>query len=266
MATAIEYALMAGVAYRSNRGLKNRFPIPSGWNEVPNSYRNLSGQSGFEATSFTNGTDMLVGGADNDTLDGGANNDILKGGAGNDTYSFTGGFGTDIVTDSDGSGGIKANGQTLGGGAQQKLKDIYQDEASGYTYVKLNDGTSLAILKEGEANRILVTDWSAAKSLGISLTGDVPTAPAATLAGDFKKKIDGHNTSATDDDTYVIDANNNYTPDPDNPVEANALDLISGTAGDDVIDGGGGKHITFCLLKVGAGGTAANDERWRMAA
>jgi Ca2+-binding RTX toxin-like protein len=185
---------------------------------------------------------MLVGGADNDTLDGGANNDILKGGAGNDTYSFTGGFGTDIVTDSDGSGGIKANGQTLGGGAQQKLKDIYQDEASGYTYVKLNGGTSLAIFKEGEADRILVRDWSSGK-LGVSLSGDVPTAPAATLAGDFKKKIDGHNTSATDDDTYVIDANNNYTPDPDNPVETNALDLISGTAGSDVIDGGGGDDI-----------------------
>ncbi len=54
MATILEYALMAGVAYRSTRNVINRFPIPtsSGWSEVLNSYRSLD--SGFEALSFTN--------------------------------------------------------------------------------------------------------------------------------------------------------------------------------------------------------------------
>jgi Ca2+-binding RTX toxin-like protein len=149
----------------------------------------LLGGTGNDTLQGGDGTDMLLGGADNDTLDGGTGNDILKGGDGNDTYTFGGG--TDIVTDSDGSGSIQANGQTLGGGSQQKLKDIYQDDASGTTYVKLDGGASLAILKEGAADRILVRDWTSGK-LGISLSGDVPTAPAATLAGDFKKKIDGH--------------------------------------------------------------------------
>ena len=58
MTTEIEYALMAGVAYRSTRDPKNRFPIPSGWNEVTEFYRNLA--SGFEAVTFTNGTDIVV--------------------------------------------------------------------------------------------------------------------------------------------------------------------------------------------------------------
>jgi len=58
MTTAIEYALMAGVSYRSNRDSKNRFPIPSGWSEVAGFYRNLP--SGFEAASFTNGSEIVI--------------------------------------------------------------------------------------------------------------------------------------------------------------------------------------------------------------
>ena len=58
MASEIEYALMAGVAYRSTRGQINRFPIPQGWNEIPGSHRDLP--SGFEAISFTNGTEIVI--------------------------------------------------------------------------------------------------------------------------------------------------------------------------------------------------------------
>lgn len=199
----------------------------------------LLGGKGQDTLRGGEGADLLIGGADNDTLDGGGGNDILQGGDGHDSYTFNGGFGTDIVSDSDGTGTLQADGQTLGGAAQQKLKDIYQDEAGGYAYVKLDGGKTLVILKDGGAERILVRNWQSG-SLGIGLSGDVPATPAATLSGDFKKKIDDHGTpDDKTDDTYVME-NDNYTPDPDNPVEANALDLISGTGGDDVIDGGGG--------------------------
>lgn len=58
MTTAIEYALMAGVSYRSTRDPKNRFQIPTGWDETPEFYRSLS--SGFEAATFTNGTEIVI--------------------------------------------------------------------------------------------------------------------------------------------------------------------------------------------------------------
>jgi VCBS repeat-containing protein len=58
MTTTIDYALMAGVSYRSNRDPNNRFPIPSGWSEVAGSYRNLP--SGFEAAAFTNGSEVVI--------------------------------------------------------------------------------------------------------------------------------------------------------------------------------------------------------------
>ena len=187
----------------------------------------LLGCVGNDTLKGGDGVDFLLGGSGNDTLDGGADNDILKGGEGNDTYIFTGTYGTDIITDSDGQGSIKVGGQTLGS-ATQTAESIYKSTTSGQTLVRLNGGKSLVILKEGEANRILINDWSAGKALGITLQDTTPTAPATTLDGDFKK--------ATDGDNYVI-VNGNYAS---AGVEANAQDLISGTDGNDVIDGKGG--------------------------
>ncbi|NWG32640.1 MAG: putative Ig domain-containing protein, partial [Rhodocyclaceae bacterium] len=47
----------------------------------------------------------LTGNAGNDTLDGGAGNDALAGGTGNDTYLFGRGYGSDTVTENDGTAG-----------------------------------------------------------------------------------------------------------------------------------------------------------------
>ena len=197
----------------------------------------LLGGQGHDTLRGGAGADQLLGGADNDSLDGGQGNDLLQGGAGNDTYAFSGEFGTDVVIDSDGGGTLKLDEQTLAGGAQQKLKDIYQDEASGATYIKLDGGKTLVILKEGEADRILVREWQAGR-LGIALSGDVPAAPAVTLAGDFKKQIDDHGTADTGDDTYVMTTEGRPA--------VRALPKKPGK-------------------KLGAGGTASNSA-WRVAA
>jgi hypothetical protein len=70
MANAIDYALMAGAAYRSNRDQKNRIPTPQNWSEVIGSYRNLSNASGFEAVSFTQGADLVISFAGTDFSQG----------------------------------------------------------------------------------------------------------------------------------------------------------------------------------------------------
>ncbi|MDP2962035.1 MAG: hypothetical protein Q8N54_04695, partial [Sulfurimicrobium sp.] len=61
MTTAIEYALMAGASYISNRPEINQLPIPSGWSKKmnPDSYFK-NPDSGFEAISFTNGTNVVI--------------------------------------------------------------------------------------------------------------------------------------------------------------------------------------------------------------
>jgi len=185
------------------------------------------------------GNDELIGNDGDNELTGGEGNDILQGGDGADTYIFTGNYGTDVITDSDGLGSMTIDGQDLNS-ASQKAENIYQNDSSGYTVVKVNAGNTLIIAKAGGANRIIINDWSEAQNLGISLQNDTSTPPAVTLAGDFKKKIDDHGTADTGDDTYVM-TNGNYTADENAADgEAGALDLITGTEGNDVIDGKGG--------------------------
>jgi hypothetical protein len=57
MTTAIEYALMAGASYISNRDLKNQIPLPGNWNRI--SYAPPK-PSGFEAAAFGNGTTLAT--------------------------------------------------------------------------------------------------------------------------------------------------------------------------------------------------------------
>ncbi|MDK2742943.1 MAG: hypothetical protein NDI90_08500 [Nitrospira sp. BO4] len=59
MVTTLEYALLAGVSYRSTRTEINRFSVPTGWSEIPNSHRNLN-DSGFEAVALRKGTDIVI--------------------------------------------------------------------------------------------------------------------------------------------------------------------------------------------------------------
>jgi Ca2+-binding RTX toxin-like protein len=56
MTTTIEYALMAGASYIDTRKLINRFPTPQNWV----SFNHQSRDSGFEAISFTNGTEIVI--------------------------------------------------------------------------------------------------------------------------------------------------------------------------------------------------------------
>lgn len=59
MPSNLEYALMAGVSYQSTRAEINRFPIPQEWLEVPLSHV-TSESSGFEASSFQRGNEIVI--------------------------------------------------------------------------------------------------------------------------------------------------------------------------------------------------------------
>jgi hypothetical protein len=60
MASNLEYAFMASVAYRSTTDVVNRLPIPEtqGWTELAGSYVNLP--SGFEAVSLQRGSEIVI--------------------------------------------------------------------------------------------------------------------------------------------------------------------------------------------------------------
>lgn len=54
----IDYALMAGAAYRSTRSGINRLPAPPEWHEILGSFVSLP--SGFEAVSFQKGNEIVI--------------------------------------------------------------------------------------------------------------------------------------------------------------------------------------------------------------
>jgi Lipase (class 3) len=65
MITKIEYALMAGAAYKSTRPDANKFPVPQGWISffpVPDktTASAFTATNGFEARSFSNGTNIVI--------------------------------------------------------------------------------------------------------------------------------------------------------------------------------------------------------------
>jgi hypothetical protein len=65
MVSTIEYALMAGESYISTRPEMNQFATPQNWA----SFFHQSLDSGFEAVSFTNGTDIVISYAGTDPGD-----------------------------------------------------------------------------------------------------------------------------------------------------------------------------------------------------
>lgn len=176
------------------------------------------------------GVDHLYGGAGDDTLNGGLGGDWLYGGAGSDTYQLTSGELFDIISDSDGNGSITVDGTPLTGG--KKVAEGYwlsDDKQWGYS---LTSGGDLIISKGSSPDTITIRNWQAngGDKLGITLEEGSPVVPANSLIGDFKKKIE--NTG------YMLGPDNvNYVADG---IEVNALDLITGTAGDDHIQGLGG--------------------------
>ncbi|MGZ8271305.1 MAG: calcium-binding protein, partial [Methylophilus sp.] len=201
----------------------------------------IEGNAGQDTLNGDNGNDTLIGGDDVDILDGGEGNDQLKGGEGVDVYQFSGTYGTDIITDSDGQGFVTINDTPANSGTF-KLDNIYKNDSTGYTFTKVNGGTSIVISKEDDPNRIIINNWSETNNLSINLTGSAQAPTGNEMNGDFTKKINDNGTPGnTSDDYYEIDTvTNNYIVDPDNPVQANAADLLNGRAGADAIYGKGG--------------------------
>jgi len=105
----------------------------------------LSGGAGDDIILGEDGNDTLDGGSDNDRLNGGLGNDTLSGGAGTDQYTYFSGQGSDTIVDSDKSGSILFDGQTLVGGIRRQgaPADTWQSVDGQFTFVKA--GTSLII-------------------------------------------------------------------------------------------------------------------------
>jgi RTX calcium-binding nonapeptide repeat (4 copies)/Lipase (class 3) len=203
---------------------------------------------GGGADSFTGGNlgDIVLAGAGNDTLNGGLGNDQLYGGAGTDTYVFTGAWGNDTITDSDGLGSIKlgdASAPALTGG-KKVMDNVWESDDKKVVYTLSANG-DLIIGQRSAAGAatvsgtITVQGWlgNAGGTLGINLD-DTPVAANANAHlynGDQHAPVSG--TSYNWGTTQGYDAQGNLVG---GVAEADYGDVIAGSATADSIKGLGG--------------------------
>lgn len=195
----------------------------------------LYGGAGNDTLKGLGGSDYLQGDQGDDSLDGGQGNDTLYGGAGFDTYVIDVDSGTDTIVDSDGNGAIQVAGiGTLTGSDVQKVaENIWQtdDKKISYVLVPAEGGhNDLYITFSDRTDLIVVRDWRSSKSLGITLPDTDPEAPSDTplLTGDILKQTSGG--------FYVTSASGYAGA----GVEADAADILVGTASAEIIQGLGG--------------------------
>ncbi|SEM42216.1 Ca2+-binding protein, RTX toxin-related [Variovorax sp. YR750] len=195
----------------------------------------LYGMAGNDKLYGKGGNDYLEGGAGSDWLEGGSGNDTLVGGADFDVYKFSSGWGTDIIEDSDGNGVIDVTGigTVTGFGAKKVAENIWQTDDKKISYVLVpgeGEHNDLYISFSDRTDLIIVRDWSSSKSLGITLPDVDPDAPSdvALLTGDILKQTSGG--------FYVTSASGYAGA----GLEADAADILVGTASAEIIQGLGG--------------------------
>jgi Ca2+-binding RTX toxin-like protein len=246
---------------------------------------------GGGADSFTGGNlgDILLAGAGNDSLNGGLGNDQLYGGAGQDSYLFSGAWGNDTLTDSDGSGSIRigtASSPALTGG-KKLLDNVWEsdDHSIIYTLTGTAGNQNLIIGQRTTpsaatvSGTITVQGWVNGQ-LGINLdsafAAQTPNIPL--FNGDQRAPLSG--TSYNWAATSGYDAAGNLIG---GVAELNFADVIYGSAtadkitglgGNDALDGGAGDFIDagagndYVVASYGAdwieGGTG-NDKLWGLA-
>ena len=222
----------------------------------------LVGNLGDDTLTGGAGTDYLLGGAGSDTLDGGAGSDLLYGGTGEDTYRFSGVFGLDVVSDSDGTGHLMTVGADAPSGGKLIAADVWESDDKKYRYTQVEGDliVSLNTPTSGGLNgAIIVKDWHGGQ-FGVTLSGTAtpPETASPPLYGDFVKKTNAEGT------VYLKGSDGNYV---DDGVDAGANDLITGTDAPNLIRGLRGNDALVGLggNDVIEGGDGVDQRRQRQA-
>jgi Ca2+-binding RTX toxin-like protein len=221
----------------------------------------LEGNIGTDGLNGGAGNDTLLGGSGADILDGGLDADLLKGGQGLDTYVFSGAWGHDTITDSDGSGTLQVEGFAAGLPQGKRVApNTYESSDGRVTYVlaPTGSGNRLDIRITGRSDTIAILNWSTTNSLGITLDEDItPPTTTNTLVADFAKATSG-STYLTTAGGYVAGAAEPGAADivlggsaSDSLAGLLGNDGLYGADGDDVLDGGDGSDLLL-------GGTGAD--------
>jgi Ca2+-binding RTX toxin-like protein len=225
----------------------------------------MFGTSGVDVLNGSSEDDRLYGGAGADILTGKEGNDYLEGGTGNDDYIFTGLFGNDTITDSDGQGNITIAGAQLGS-LTQVQDNVWENASKTLVFTQITAAAASAASGGQPVTNLIIGQRSAAGAGSINATITVTGFKDGDLGinlGQQTKKIEtngfvvadrkskGDQGSFFEDSQYWIRSQD--TPSGPITIDAGAgndliggnsqAETISGGAGHDVIAGGGGKDV-----------------------
>ena len=201
MTTTIDYALLAGVSYRSNRDLKNRFPVPSDWIEIAGTYRNLP-NSGFEAVSFTKGNEVVISYAGTDFSSLGTDffygNIPLALGNLSDQLRQAADYYLQIKQLNPGAA-ITFTGHSLGAGLASLMAVLFDENAYTFDQAPFRASAKGRTVANPDGSVVI---RSAAQDLRTYLTGTVPPAMLARLDA-YIVALDIFNTNKIAGDTLA---------------------------------------------------------------
>ena len=177
MTTAIEYALMAGASYIDTRALVNRFPTPEGW--VMGNHQ--SKDSGFEAVTFTKGTDVVISfaGTGPGVADWIHGNIPLALGNLSDQLCQAADYYLQVEASLPAGTNITFTGHSLGGGLASLMAVLFGENAFTFDQAPFRN-SALAFSTTYPVSGI-VTTRSVAQDLRAYLTGRMPDSLLASL-------------------------------------------------------------------------------------
>ncbi|ADE12531.1 hemolysin-type calcium-binding region [Sideroxydans lithotrophicus] len=195
MTTTVDYALMSGASYISNRASLNSFPIPLGWAKVinPDSYV-IDPISGFEAISYTNGTDIVISFAGTDpksTADKLADAELALG-AWSDQLGEAAAYYLQIKAASPLGANITFTGHSLGGGLAALMSVFFNIPAVTFDQAPFAASATL-VMRANLINYLETTAHYTATDLaalapelfGFTLAGGNSTVSDITVQGEF---------------------------------------------------------------------------------
>ncbi|MDO9107225.1 MAG: calcium-binding protein [Methylovulum sp.] len=216
----------------------------------------IYGGAGNDSITGIIADEYLYGGDGDDTLKGAGGNDILEGGEGDDTYIYNQGDGFDTISDDEGS--IIEDGATLTGGKQLGDNRVYQDTDSSstkhtYVFVTGNNNIGGDLLVDGV---ILIRNFNNS-DLGLTFNAAAPEQTPQTgraINGDLNP-VD---TDITQDGIQMAydDLNNVVVT---GEAAAGREDTLNDSAGNDAINSGAGNDVVNAfrggddLIDAGAG-------------
>jgi Ca2+-binding RTX toxin-like protein len=198
----------------------------------------LIGGGGNDTLSGSDGNDVLDGGTGNDTLNGGDENDTIIGGAGDDTIDVGGGantivynsigFGNDIITSFDATGGLPTNQDRIDVSGLGITAANFASRVTIQDIVDAGTDDTLVTVRDESSNIIGTIFIDEIDGLDITQTDFTLAAPGNLITGTTASQTLNGTASA---DTINALAGN------DTVNAGMGSDIISGGTGTDVLNG-----------------------------